>query len=235
MRGRLQRRGSCSTIEGGKSKSGKSKGKDKNGFVKGKSNAISSMSLRTGKGKLLGWSKSSKGGRARCLVCGQADHNSAECPQRSQRDPSGKGRSHGSVGYTSFTGWATSACLISLSSGTELSVQFEDNEGLGTTWHPEQNNTTLLALKRRAVVDSACAASIRRAHLSNTMAKTILHPGETVYWRASGPSFEVQLEFFDRNELGQATLAREPQESCGWLTPAGWSEWCRNTFGQRCR
>lgn len=46
-----------------------------------------------------------------------------------------------------------------------LRVEFEDNEGFGTTWHPEQNHAARLELKRRAwqpVLGSTCAASVRR-------------------------------------------------------------------------
>lgn len=71
-----------------------------------------------------------------------------------------------------------------------LKAEYEDDVCLGTTWHPEQNRANRLELKRRAwqaVLDSTFTASVRRAHLAKTWAKTIWHPGEMVYdWRSSG-------------------------------------------------
>lgn len=72
-----------------------------------------------------------------------------------------------------------------------LKVEFEDDdELLGTLWHPEQSHAKKLEHKRKAwqaVLDSTCTASIRRAHRAKTRANTIWQQGEMVhYWRSSG-------------------------------------------------
>lgn len=80
------------------------------------------QAARSSKGKTSGKSKGHKGSRPPCLVCGQTDHAAGECPQRTHRMNTGKGRSHGSVGYAAFTGWANSVCLVGLSAESDLNL-----------------------------------------------------------------------------------------------------------------
>lgn len=56
-------------------------------------------------------------------MCGQTDHVEGECPQRTQRSTSGKGRSHGSVGFANCTAWANSVSVIGMSADTEFCLQ----------------------------------------------------------------------------------------------------------------
>ena len=80
--------------------------------------------------------------------------------------------------------------VIDLSWARFLNVELEEGAAHGGTSRPEEGHAKRLEHKRLAwqsVLDSLCSASVRRAHLAKTSAKTIWSPGDLVFcWRASG-------------------------------------------------